>query len=222
MHISTMEYLGHAAYTIGILSFMLKDMLWLRVTTIVAASLVVFYNYAAPADPMWVPIYWNTALVLINVIQVGILVFERREILFNEKEKWLYSNVFPNFSAIDFKRLMEAASWKSSQKGETLIIEGDVNSDLILITDGRCEVRLPQGAVAELLNGDFIGEMSFLSGKPSSATVSASQTVNYISWDREKLNRLFTKSPSLHVSIKSAMSSQLTDKIVRTSRLVAT
>ena len=221
MNSNTMEYLGHAAYTIGIMSFMLKDMLWLRVTTIVAASMVVFYNYAAPIEPMWVPIYWNTALVLINIIQVAILVYERREIQFSEKEKWIYSNVFPNFAAIDFKKLIEAASWKTSEKGETLIFEGQVNGDLMLITEGKCEVRLPQGAVAELSNGDFIGEMSFLSGKASSATVSAAQKVDYIIWDRAKLNKLFTKSPTLQTSIKSAMSNQLTDKIVRTSKLVS-
>jgi len=216
------EYVGHAAYTLGILSFVLKDMLWLRLITIVAASLCVFYNYAAPATPMWVPIYWNSALVGINVIQVAIIFYERRDIVLDEKEKWLYTNVFSNFTPIDFKRLMGAASWKSSQGGETIILEGQEDSDLILITNGKCEVSLPHGAVAELLNGDFVGEMSFLSGKAASATVSAREKVDYIAWDRNKINKLFKKSPALQTAIRTSMSHQLTEKIVKTSKLVTT
>ena len=212
------EYVGHAAYTLGILSFMLKDMLWLRAITVVAASLCVVYNYAAPALPMWTPIYWNTALVAINIIQIGIIFYDRREIVLDEKERWLYTTVFPNFSLADFKRLMQAASWNSKEDGDTLIVEGQEDSNLLLIAKGKCQVCLPEGPVAELLNGEFIGEMSFLSGKSASATVSTVGKVDYISWDRSKLNKLFFKSPSLHNSIKSAISHQLTEKIVRTSK----
>ncbi len=212
------EYIGHIAYTVGLLSFMLKDILWLRLITIVSACLCIVYNYAAPLEPMWVPIYWNLALAGVNIFQIAVIFHGRRTVIFDEKEKWLYTNVFPNFTAVDFKRLMKSASWNSSSPGETLIMEGQSDCNLMLITNGKCAVELAEGPVAELLNGDFIGEMSFLSGKAASANVKAAEKIDYIVWDRAELTSLFNKSPVIYNEMKSVISNQLTEKIIKTTK----
>ena len=212
------EYIGHLAYTLGILSFVLKDIFWLRVITILSATLCIVFNYASPAEPMWVPIYWNAALIAVNVVQIIVLAREQRAVIIDEREKWLYLNVFPNFTPSDFNRLMATAIRKRTNPGETLIFEGQENKDLILITDGTCVVDLLAGTKPELQRGDFIGEMSFLTGKVASASVYALDNVEYVAWEQKKLLELLERNLPLQSAMRSAISLQLTEKIDRMGR----
>ena len=215
------EYIGHLAYTLGILSFLLKEMLWLRAITILSATLCIVFNYFAASEPMWVPIYWNAALAGVNIFQIAVLLLERQEVFLNEKEKWLHSHVFSNFTPGEFRRLLKAAESRSPQNGKTLIIEGDEDGDLLLIIRGTCSVDLSEDFKAPLNIGDFVGEMGLLTGKAASATVIAQEDVEYLAWKRSTLQRLLNRTPSLQAAMRHTLSYHLTEKITRMSQHVS-
>lgn len=216
-HVS-MELVGHLAYTLGVMSFLLKEILWLRVLTVVSASLCIVFNYFALTEPMWVPIYWNAALAGINLVQIGILLFERTEIPLSERDRWLHENVFSSLTQREFRKLVQTATTKCSHEGETLILEGELSDDLLLITKGICTVKLREDSNVALRDGDFVGEMSFLTGKAASATVTAQGEVELLAWNREKLQRLLCKAPDLQTALRLTLSGHLSDKIQRMSK----
>ena len=51
------------------------------------------------------------------------------------------------------------------KKGEVLIRESHMVTDLILIYNGTVDVKVKNKKVAELKDGQFVGEMSFLTEK---------------------------------------------------------
>ena len=57
MNIATIA--GHLAFGLIAFSFVVKDILYLRLVSIVASLFSVFYNYVIPVEPMWIAIGWN-------------------------------------------------------------------------------------------------------------------------------------------------------------------
>ena len=54
MNIAVIE--GHLAFGLIAFSFLVKDLMWLRVLSIVASLFSVFYNWVIPPEPMWIPV----------------------------------------------------------------------------------------------------------------------------------------------------------------------
>ena len=57
MSIATLA--GHLAFGLIAFSFLVKDIFWLRIVSIIASLFSVFYNYVIPLEPMWLAINWN-------------------------------------------------------------------------------------------------------------------------------------------------------------------
>ena len=64
-----MEALVYIANCLYLTSYLVKDMLRLRLLTLVAATCLMTYFYAQP-DPMLTVVCWNLVFIGLNVIQV--------------------------------------------------------------------------------------------------------------------------------------------------------
>jgi hypothetical protein len=65
-----MEALVYAANILYLLSYTVRDILHLRVLTIVAACCLVSYFYNQ-AEPLMTVVYWNVFFVALNALQPG-------------------------------------------------------------------------------------------------------------------------------------------------------
>ena len=67
------ELAGHASFALIALSFLVKDILWLRVLSVAASVAGIAYNYFGPATPLWLVIYWNIFFLVINLTQIALI-----------------------------------------------------------------------------------------------------------------------------------------------------
>jgi hypothetical protein len=67
---------GHLAFGLIAFSFLVKDILYLRIISILASLFSVFYNYTIPSDPMWLAINWNFVFIAVNLYHVAVLIYE--------------------------------------------------------------------------------------------------------------------------------------------------
>ena len=81
--------------------------------------------------------------------------------------------------------------------------------DLILIYNGTVNVEVDGEKVAELKDGQFVGEMSFLTEKPATATCNAEHDAECLVWKQQEFKDLLKRNPSLYYSIQSLLSNQL-------------
>lgn len=72
-----MEYFINIANILYLLSYFVRDMLWLRVLSVIAASFLTLYFYFRP-DALMTAVYWNLFFIALNVYWVARLAFERR------------------------------------------------------------------------------------------------------------------------------------------------
>ena len=86
--------------------------------------------------------------------------------------------------------------------GETVLRAGDPGGSMFLVLRGRVEVRVPNAdgprlAVAEILAGDVMGEMSLLTGEPRSADVRALGEVELIEVRKPEIKELLAANDAL-------------------------
>jgi CRP-like cAMP-binding protein len=69
--------------------------------------------------------------------------------------------------------------------------------------------------VVRLRDGNFIGEVSFITGGAATATVRALQPTRYIAWPKDKISKLLNRNPSMRIAMQSMLSTDLSKKLMR-------
>src|SRR5713101_62581 len=114
---------GHLASVLTMVAYLLKDILWLRLLTILACFAGIVFNYFVPATPLWRIIYWNVLFATINIVQIAIIISQLPCIHFTEEEKELHDTLFKNFAPFEFMKLMRVGKWLDARQGEILATE---------------------------------------------------------------------------------------------------
>ena len=206
----------HIASILTAIAYLVKDILWLRILSVLACFSGIIYNAFALADsPIWAQIFWNGVFAAINIVQIALILRERAGVSFSEEEKELYETMFQSFAPFEFMKLLRVGKWGEAKKDEVLAIEDRPIDDVKLIYNGLVNVESKGEVVAHLRDGSFIGEISFLRGGDATATVRTERPTRYLSWSKEDLNKLLNRNPSMRFAMQAVISTDLTKKLVR-------
>ena len=208
---------GHLAFGLIAFSFLVKDILWLRTVSIIASLFSVFYNYFIPIEPMWIAIGWNFVFVTVNLYHIAVIIYEKRPVHMSPKHKELYETMFKNMTPVEFLKITKIADWLHFKPGEVITQQGRSVPDLNLIYNGTVDVAVDKEKVAELKDGQFVGEMSFLTEKPATATCIVKHDSEVLVWKQEQFKELLKRNPSLYFTIQSLLSAQVSSNLVSTS-----
>ncbi|HKO96438.1 MAG TPA: cyclic nucleotide-binding domain-containing protein [Pyrinomonadaceae bacterium] len=215
------EFATHIASVLTLLAYLVKEMLWLRFLTILASIAGIIFNYTVPATPLWAVIWWNVVFIIINVIQIMIILKERSNVTFTEEEQELYETLFKNFEPFEFMKLLRIGSWREAKKGQALTIEAQPLDSIILIYNGLLSVEIGGQQVRQMKDGGLIGEISFITGGPATATVTALEPTRYMAWPKEEMRRLLNRNPNMRFAMQTVFSKELVKKLARPKTLPA-
>ncbi|KPQ20813.1 MULTISPECIES: cyclic nucleotide-binding domain-containing protein [unclassified Halomonas] len=196
------------------LAYIVRDMAWLRAITIVAALSTLPYFYFQ-ASPLYGAMSWQIAFIVINTVNLTVLLLQRRPIKLTEEEKWLHQTTFSLLKPRRMRRLLQQAEPHEIQSGEALIEQGKELRALIILLSGSASVKVNGIKRATLLPGDFAGEMSFITGRLTSADVIADQPVRYLIWPSSVLERLYQRDPEMKSAIQSIIGFDMASKLAR-------
>ena len=216
MNIATIA--GHLAFGLIAFSFLVKDILYLRFLSILASLFSVFYNFYIPVEPMWLPIGWNFVFVALNLYHIAVIIYEKRPVQMSPKHKELYETMFNDMTPVEFLKITKIADWTHFKSGEVITQQTHKVPDLNLIYNGTVDVAVDGKKVAELKDGQFIGEMSFLTEKPATATCIVKHDSEVLVWKQEQFKELLKRNPSLYFTIQSLLSAQVSSALVSSSK----
>jgi hypothetical protein len=216
MNIATLA--GHLAFGLIAFSFLVKDIFWLRIVSIVASLFSVFYNYVIPLEPMWLAINWNFIFIVVNIYHIAIILYEKREVKMDDKNQELYDTLFSEMTPVEYLKISRAAKWEMVKAGQRIITQGMPVPDLYLIYNGTVDVLVDKEQIAELKDGEFVGEMSFLTEKVATATCKVKYDAQCLVWKQREFKELLKRNPSLYFTIQSVLSAQVSDKLVISSK----
>ena len=191
-----------------------RDILWLRAILVCAQGNLALYGYFGGLHGVAM---WNALFVAINLLWVLRILRERRMVRLAPDLAEIHERDFAALSAAEFLRL-----WGWSEEREfdqaRLVEQGGMPSALYYLLGGQ--VRVVQGPheVTRLGPGDFIAEMSLLTGRPAIADVVAAGKVRVRLWPAERLLQLRSGNPALWTRVQSLLGHDLVDKIQRASQ----
>jgi hypothetical protein len=207
-----MQALIHLANLILLGSFLVRDILWLRVLTLVAG--VMFIGYAGfSSPPLVASVAWNTLFVIINVVQVWRLLLERRPVRLRAEELALYQAAFRALTPREFSLFLAVARWADAAPGEVLVAEGVQLDRILVLSAGAADVVRAGAPVAAVRPGQLVGEMSFLTDAKTSAAVVATEPTRYLWVSSEALRALFEKQPALRAGMQMVIGHDLVAKL---------
>lgn len=214
-HLLGWQLAGHLASVLTMVAYLLKDILWLRLLTILSCFAGMAFNYFVPATPLWTVIYWNVLFAVINIVQIAIIIKERAGVHFSEEEKELHETLFKNFAPFEFMKLMRVGQWREAQPGEVLAVDQKPLDAVMLIYNGLAGVEKDGKEVAKLKDGNFIGEVSFITEGAATATVRALMPTRYIAWPKAAVKALLNRNPSMRFAMQAMLSTDLSKKLMR-------
>jgi hypothetical protein len=204
---------GHLASVLTMLAYLLKDILWLRVLTVFSCFAGIAFNFIVPATPLWTVIYWNVLFAVINIVQVAIIIKQRSGVTFTDEEKELHDTLFKNFAPFEFMKLMRIGQWLEAKQGDILATEKKPIDSVMLIYNGNVSVEAGGKELARLTDGNFVGEVSFITGGEASATVKALEPTRYINWPKKEISQLLNRNPSMRFAMQALLSTDLSKKL---------
>ena len=207
-----MDALVHVANLLYLASYSVRDILWLRVLTVVATTSLIPYFYFR-AEPLLAPIYWNTLFIAVNGGQIYMLILQRRPVRLSEDERWLHHTVFRMLRPREFLRLANLGQWKAAKDQAELVRCGQDLDNIMVVLDGKAEIRVDGQTVAEIGPGQFIGEMSYLTGDSPSADVVVRGDLRYLEWPQANFRKHLADRPQLRAAVQSVLSGDLVGKL---------
>ncbi len=206
--IATFDLLLHTANVLYLFAFMVRDILWLRILTVVAALCLVPYFYFRP-EPLMLPIYWNLAFTSLNVYWIVRLLLGRRPIKLSHEEQTLCELVFRTMTPREMIKILKLGTWHDADAGECFVKRGDPLDRLIVIYSGKACVEVDGNHVTDLEPGQFIGSISYVTEETAPASVVSLEPTRYVCWPKSNLNRFMSKNPDLHIALKTTLAIDL-------------
>lgn len=215
MNMNTIEVIGHLAFFITAVSFVLKDIVLLRCLAVVSSVVGIGYNYFEPGGPNFLPIFWLFVFAIINSVRVIGIFTEKMSIKFTEDEKELYDTIFHNFTPVEYMKLLRFSQWMDLEQNRVLTTEGQTLDGIYLLFNGEVIIQRSGKEISRSRDGAFIGEMSFIEGRnaPASATVITSTRSRCVFWSKEDLRRFLQRNPAIDISLKHVFSVDLSKKL---------
>jgi CRP-like cAMP-binding protein len=203
LHIANVMYLG---------AYLVKDMVWLRVLSIVG-GLCLIAAFVLRSPPMWDSVAWDAVFVLINVVQIVRLAAERRKVRFTGEEQSLYQLVFRSLTQREYKGLLALGTWETFDAGTTVIERGKELGTVRVVLSGFVEVRDQERLLCSLGAGQFVGEMAYLTDEHPAADVLATETVRVFTWPSAKLRTFLADRIEVRAQVQTILGADLVRKL---------
>lgn len=118
------------------------------------------------------------------------------------------SALFSSFTQEALEQVLSSTSLRIYNEGDIIVTEGEQGSSLFLIVSGSVKVftlgqRGEHVPLAELCAGDFFGEVSLLTGKPRTATITAKERVMAIEISKSDVDRIAQEHPEVRNTMEN-------------------
>jgi len=132
--------------------------------------------------------------------------------------------LFSELGEIEFLQLLKSSRYHNIIKDKTIIKEASKGDDIYLIVEGRVRVaKKARGKKETLLGtldeGDFLGEIAFMSDRRRSATITAETSCQLLSWEGKAIRELNDRHPQVTQVLFQAFWNRSLDTVLSLSPL---
>lgn len=209
------ELFGHFTYFLLIVSMLMRRMVWLRAFAVASGMAKIVYRAFFVFDP--VSVLWETIFVIVNIGQLAVIWYYDNHHRFTDENGHFAASMPAGVERRAIKKLLEHAELERHGAGDVLTRQGEPVRSLMYVADGIVKIEAGDRVVAILGPGDYIGEVSFLSGQAASATATVVKPVRLLAFDQQRLHAAIKSDPLLQRSLETALNRNLAGKLTRSN-----
>lgn len=212
------DWLALVSYGLIAGSYLMRDMKWLRLITVVACSVdLVVYYFIRPGNPLWVQWGMSLLFIAINLFQLWLLWRESQAGRLDGDALWLYENVFRPLSPGEFRRLLQLGRWHHLSPRKRLLTQDRSVEALDVVVNGRLDARQGHTVLNSIPAGGMVGEISYLTGRGASADVVSGSDTQLFGLPHQALDQLKRERPELHTKLVHLMGQEVARKLAASS-----
>jgi len=208
------DLIGHFSYVLLVTSMLMRNIVWLRAFAIAAAVVKIVYRLNFAYDH--VSVIWEFVLITVNIGQLALMWWLDRRAAFSADDLLFTSTVCPGLPPNKARKLLNAGRWREAPEGEVLTEQGRPVPELGFLSVGAVRIERDGETVAYCRSGDFLGEMSFVTGGAATARAIAATPIRYLALDRDKTRALMQRDPAINSALQVSFNRNLIDKLVKT------
>jgi hypothetical protein len=200
--------LAGLAFVVG---YLIINQVILRLVLLLGTALYILYYYIAGDAPLWGAIYASILTFTANLIGLGLL--------FARRAWWMVPSQFRDlrdrFSSIppgDLRSVLRHAQRVRLEQDLVMTREGVPVDTLYFVLSGKISAE-KLGEQFMIPAGVFVGEVAFLTGRASSATISVGKGAEVIRWSIPELTRQTRRSPRTRLALEALISTDLAAKV---------
>lgn len=217
MPITHFDLLINASYILFLFSFLMRDILFLRILYVSGTALLIASFYFE-SEPLWIVIIWNSVFLLINLFWIAKLLFDRRPIRFTKEQKDIWEATLYRLQPKHARALFKMAEYMTFSKGSLIVEKGKTLDYLALIIDGEAELNIDNNAIERIGAGHFIGSAMLLESTvqfPSVTTINATSKSRMMVWNRRDLLKMIKNDNEFSVAFEATLGLDISHLLAR-------
>ena len=214
--ILTGDLLAHLAFALLVGALLVHSLRRVRILTCAAGLAALAYFAMQGSGLLWIG--WAAIIVIVAGVQLAIAARRSRSGELLPAERDLFEHVMDIRDPKHRRRMRDLLRWQDVAAGEVLMRQGQPEPPLIYVAQGTASIESDGQPVGTCGKGDFLGEMSVVSGAGASATVTAEDAMRIARIDRDALAQLARSVPEIGTSLDAALNRSLAAKVLRMNR----
>lgn len=214
MNMQPVEYLVHLSNVLLLVSYSVRDILWLRWFAVAAAIANVPY-YLAQSTVLWPPVIWGAVFLAINLYQITRIYLERRPVVLSADEQRLYDFGFHALRPREFVSLLLAGEWRDAARGDPLIERGRAVERIAIPISGKVEITHDGQRLGAFEPGNVVGLALAVNDDPATFDAAFSEPGRYMSWPLPRLRKFLDRRPELRAALQRLVAHDLASKLER-------
>ncbi|NNJ76892.1 MAG: cyclic nucleotide-binding domain-containing protein [Anderseniella sp.] len=164
----------------------------------------------------------SSAVIQITWIAISIVGITRMYVLgvtsrFSDQERKFIRHMATGLAEHRVRALLHNGIWLKADPGTVLTREGQPVDHLSFVASGMANVIVGGKTIATSGAGMAIGEITYLSGEPATATVEVAEQMHLIRFEADKLRAFLQKNQDIGAVLEQNMANHLRSKLVSMS-----
>ena len=192
---------------------------WVFPTFILAASLSMIVSLMTRFNPfsMMVEVAW----AVISVIGLIRLYIIYKYFHFSDEEQAAARRLVPGLAKDRIRKLLSLGKWSDVPPGHVLTRQGQPVTHLIYVASGLCRIQIDGTIVATIGAGGLIGEMTYHTGHPATATVIVDAASRILTFERAALEDFLDRNDDVRAALEQSIAGDLRHKLAATTQTLA-
>ena len=202
-------------FLLNLIALAFREILWIRILL----TLGYFLRFITQSilEQNMNSSFWMIVFVIINLYQIIRIINERRKRYIEPKIFDIYETVFNSLSTFEFLTFWKMGIIKNVEGGSVIIQKDDKLKSILLLINGKVNVKSNGHTIAYLPRGSFIGEISYITKEGASADVIADGDATYIEWTNKELKTIQLNNKIFWTKIQNILLKDLIIKLKRSS-----